>query len=241
MPLNETEMAVLAEIVQPDKWHLHVGPFISAMIRHWIAWLSGGIISALGFFTTLERTGSTAWEWWIILAFGLVVSSFQTWLHNTRALQRAAKIISDERISSAKELNLKQEILAARDTALAEVIKERDDLRRQLSERKLVGLELRDECNRLLNECSLFSKRLNRDAPEESALSGFEQWFASLEVFARRNFLPEDYDSIFNPRSEWFTKAMDTMNEVPHWRIKRCQSQMQTAFDELFKIKDRIK
>lgn len=119
------------------------------MMRHMTGWISGAVVSTTGFFVTLARTGDMAWAWWLALACGFLVSLFQTWLDQNRALQHAVRIICDERSSRAKDFEisrrdreLMQEQLQAKELTLSEIASERDKLKQSLDDR--VGARRRE-------------------------------------------------------------------------------------------------
>jgi len=128
------------------------------------------------------------------------------------------------------------------DTDLVKVFK--DALRSPIQKTPLEGIELRDECDKLLKECAAFSVRLNKDAPDEMACDDFEKWLEALEKFARNNLSVKDYDSVLSRREAGgFSDSMSAkMSETqPNWRLERCREKMRIAFDNLYKIKNRIK
>jgi hypothetical protein len=167
--LSGQEQAIIDEIREREQWQKDLKPWAIAAIKHYIAWLSGLVVSVAGFFG-MQNQGTLAWLWWMALAVGVLVSSFQTWKDQEKIIKELARRLTEK------------------DTELQE---ERNKFTNGPGERLKRIRTMYEE------GAAMITSWLTRDSADIPAI---EAWISQVTDFISRNLTFEEIKAIENPQ-----------------------------------------
>ena len=89
-PLTKPEQEILDDIMERRAWQRDIAPFCCAIVKNYIGWVAGLIVSAFCFFG-MDRNGPLGWLWWASAIFGVLASAFSTWREQDAVIRKLVR------------------------------------------------------------------------------------------------------------------------------------------------------